>query len=441
MAKTFVLDTNVLIHDNEAIFSFDDNKVVLPMTVIEELDNLKNHRDEKGYNARSVTRKLDRIFMNQKLNKEVKIGKGSLRIEYNHVEEIPSGFTPGKNDNIILQTCLYLKNKGEKVIFVSKDLNSRIKGCILGLEVQDYEKEKVKYDDLYSGSFTLNVDSAVVDSFYQEKSLPLESLGLPEIVENSFVIIKSLSDEHKSAIGRVSKRTQTLQPLSYQGEDIWGIRALNVEQRFALDLLLDDSISLVTLLGKAGTGKTLLAVAAALKKTLDDRAYRKILVARPIMPLGKDIGYLPGSKEEKLSAWMEPIFDNIYFLLTQNSGRTETTMKDVKEELNYLVDSNLVELGAITYIRGRSIPQQYVIIDEAQNLTPHEVKTIVSRVGEKSKIILAGDPEQIDNPYLDSDSNGLSYLIEKFKGQEIFGNVRLMKSERSTLASLAAKLL
>lgn len=441
MHKTFVLDTNVLIHDNEALFSFADNRVVIPITVIEELDNLKNHHDEKGYNARSVTRKLDGIFMGQKLNREVKIGSGTLRIEVNHVDEIPSGFIQGKNDNVILQTCLYLKKQGDKVIFVSKDLNTRIKGCALGLEVQDYEKEKVKFDDLYAGSFDIDVSSELIDKFYREKVLQLSEIKLPDLVENSYVVLKAIGDENKSAIGRVHKKMGVINPLSYQGEDIWGIRALNVEQRFAMDLLLDDSISLVTLLGKAGTGKTLLAVAAALKKTLDDKAYRKILVARPIMPLGKDIGYLPGSKEEKLNAWMEPIFDNIYFLLTQNSGRSETTMRDVKEELNYLIESNLVELGAITYIRGRSIPQQYVIIDEAQNLTPHEVKTIVSRVGERAKIILAGDPEQIDNPYLDSDSNGLSYLVEKFKGQDIYGNVKLVKSERSTLASLAAKLL
>jgi PhoH-like ATPase len=442
MVKTFVLDTNVLIHDNDAVFQFADNRVVLPLSVLEELDNLKGRRDEKGYNARVITRKLDSIFMEQTdLQHEVKIGEGTLRIEFNHTDSLPAGLELGKKDNLILQTALFLKNKGEKVIFVSKDLNARIKACALGLEVNDYEKEKVEFESLHPGWSEMTVAPSLIDRFYAEKELPFDCLEQREWIENTYLILKAAGDESKSALARIWPRLKTVKPTAYDGGDIWGVRGLNAQQRFALDLLLDDRVPLVALVGSAGTGKTLMAVAAALKKTLDDKKYKKTLVARPIMPLGKDIGYLPGSKEEKLSAWMEPIFDNIYFLLAHNAEEGGQDMRQMKEELNYLLDSNLLELGALTYIRGRSIPHQFVVIDEAQNLTPHEIKTVVSRVGEGSKIVLTGDAEQIDNPYLDSDSNGLSYLIEKFKGQEIFGAVNLVKSERSPLASLAAKLL
>jgi len=449
MRKTFVLDTNVLIHDNQAMYSFADNKVVIPMTVIEELDKLKTFHDEKGYNARQAARTLEQIFMNATKKSsgaflshtEAPLGDGLIAIETKHNSALPDSLDLHKNDNKILGTALYLqKEKKEKVIFVSKDLNARLKGRALNLEVHDYEKAKVQYEDLYKGWIEAQVDDNEIDRFYKEHVLPFSVLNLENMVPNSFFILKSKENEKKSALAKLDFLNQTLVPLDYQGDNIWGITSLNVQQRFAFDLLLNEKVKVISLLGKAGTGKTLIAIAAALKQTLEDKLYKKVLVARPIIPLGKDIGYLPGSKDEKLSVWMEPIFDNMYFLLSQNK-KDEHSMKEVKEELHYLFDSNLVELGAITYIRGRSIPQQFVIIDEAQNLTPHEIKTIVSRIGEKSKIILTGDPEQIDNPYLDQDSNGLSYLVEKFKGQEIFGHVNLVKSERSTLASLASELL
>jgi len=327
-----------------------------------------------------------------------------------------------------------LHQEGKKVIFVSKDINARLKADALGIDVMDFEKQKCNFDELYTGWREIQVTTALVDLFHQQKSLKTEEF---DFLANEFVLLQDEANAKHSGLGRATG-PNSLIPLDAGFENAWDIRARSKEQRMALELLLDPEISLVTLIGQAGTGKTLLALAAGLECVLKRQAYEKLLVSRPVIPMGKDIGYLPGTKDEKLSLWMQPIFDNLIYLMQKDHRYEEGT---VQQKVNMLFKDQLVELEALTYIRGRSIPRQFVIVDEAQNLTPHEVKTIISRAGEGTKMILTGDPEQIDNPYLDSSSNGLSYAVEKLKGQSLYGHITLSKSERSPLSAIAAQLL
>jgi PhoH-like ATPase len=437
MIKTFVLDTNVLVHNPQAIFSFAENKVVVPISVLEELDNFKKFQDERGRSARQFSRMMDDLRSLGKLSDGLPLeGGGSLKVEMSVNGPLPEGMDTHKVDNTILRVALYLKKQGEEVRFISKDINARIKAVALGLEAEDYEKNKVNIDELYTGWVETQAGREVIDAFYREKKLKgAPQLFLQPPLVNQFVLLRNAESPNQSALAKVAPSSEIV-PLAYTEADAWGIRALNMEQKFAMELLLNDAIQLVTLVGPAGTGKTLLALAAGLQRTVEDKKYRKILVSRPVIPLGKDIGYLPGTKDEKLRNWMLPIFDNLEYLTDRGGAEA-----DEGDQLQYLVDSKKLELEAVTYIRGRSIPRQFIIVDEAQNLTPHEVKTIVSRAGEGTKVVLTGDPYQIDNPYLDSESNGLAYLVEKFKGQEMFGHMTLHKSERSKLAALAAELL
>jgi PhoH-like ATPase len=438
MIKTFVLDTNVLVHNPQALFDFEDNRVVIPISVIEELDNLKKLQDERGRSARQVSRILDDLSSLGRLEQGVPLEDGgSIKVELSATGVLPEGMAGHKVDNHILRMALGLKQQGAEVRFISKDINARIKANALGLEAEDYDTNKVNIDELYRGWDEASLPAASINAFYRDRRSKPEALGLRGApLVNSFMLMRSQDNPNQSALGRVSKGGEVV-ALNYQDADAWGLRALNMEQKFAMELLLDDSINLVTLVGPAGTGKTLLALAAALQRTVEDKVYRKILVSRPVIPLGKDIGYLPGTKDDKMKNWMQPIFDNLDYL-TDNGDEEEESEGG---QLQYLMDSNKLALEAVTYIRGRSIPRQFIIVDEAQNLTPHEVKTIVSRAGQGTKMVLTGDPYQIDNPYLDSESNGLAYLVEKFKGQEMFGHVTLHKSERSRLAALAAELL
>jgi len=438
MIKTFVLDTNVLVHNPQALFDFEDNRVVIPISVIEELDNLKKLQDERGRSARQVSRILDDLSSLGRLEQGVPLEDGgSIKVELSAAGVLPEGMAGHKVDNHILRMALGLNQQGAEVRFISKDINARIKANALGLEAEDYDTNKVNIDELYRGWDEASLPAEAINAFYRDRRSKPEALGLRSTpLVNSFLLMRSQDNPNQSALGRVSKSGEVM-ALNYQDADAWGLRALNMEQKFAMELLLDDSINLVTLVGPAGTGKTLLALAAALQRTIEDKVYRKILVSRPVIPLGKDIGYLPGTKDDKMKNWMQPIFDNLDYL-TDNGDEEEESEGG---QLQYLMDSNKLALEAVTYIRGRSIPRQFIIVDEAQNLTPHEVKTIVSRAGQGTKMVLTGDPYQIDNPYLDSESNGLAYLVEKFKGQEMFGHVTLHKSERSRLAALAAELL
>ena len=428
--KTFVIDTNVFIHKADAILSFRDNEVVIPLGVLEELDTLKTYSDERGRNARHAIRFIDSVAKHGDLQKGIKMENGSIlrvAVTFNK-KEISGELNRNKIDNHIIQTAVDLQKEGKKVFFVSKDINARVKAQSLGLKSVDYEKQKVNINELYTGFREIDVTEETIASLVTVGTIPWDK----KLAANEFLVLNNSHEE--PVLARYDSETGQLNFVDKLHESVSGIKPLNIEQQMALNLLLDDSIHIVTLVGKAGTGKTLLAIAAGLYRIFKDNHFNKVLISRPVIPFGKDIGYLPGSKEEKLNHWMQPLHDNMEFIMrTHKFTNCKTTES--------LLQSSKIEVEALTYIRGRSLPNQYIIIDEAQNLSPHEIKTVVSRAGEGSKVILTGDPYQIDSPYLDSNSNGLTYLVEAFKGQDIYGHVLLEKSERSKLAELAAELL
>lgn len=434
--KTFVIDTNVLLHDPTAISAFGDNDVVVPLAVLEELDAMKRFRDELAKNARAVLRYFDSLKNLGKgdLHQGVILPEGTrIRIQL----EIKTNYSPNfalslsSNSYRILMAAYLLHERGEKVVFVSKDLAMRVKAEAMGLEAEDYENQKFSYDTLYKGYRKIEVPKHDIDRFYKDGKTSI-SIGNQELLPNEYCLMTSV--EHSSAVGKYDAATKQVTALLQLPPTVWGITPLNIEQRCALDLLLRDDLKLITLIGQAGTGKTLLALAVALRKVFDEGVYTRILVSRPIVPLGRDIGYLPGLKEEKLIHWMQPIYDNLEFLCDSSGS-------EPSETLRWVTESNKLEMEAVTYIRGRSLPKMYMIIDEAQNLTPHEVKTIISRAGKDTKVVLTGDPTQIDNPYLDKNSNGLTYIVGKFKEQKIYGHIFMEKTERSELAALAAEVM
>jgi PhoH-like ATPase len=432
--KTFVIDTNVLLHDPESIIKFPHNDVVIPLAALEELDNMKRLHDDLGKNARAVIRMLDslRSLGSGDFHQGINIENGAcIRIQIHLKTDSPSNFLLPLNTsgNKIIMAARSLQEQGERVVFVSKDFAMRVKAEACGLEAEDYENLKFSFDDIYRGIRKLEVTKAEIDLFYKDGSV---SIGRADFFPNEYCVMTS--PENSSAVGKFNASTGRMVSLLKVQQHVWGITPLNVEQRCALDALLRDDIKLVTLVGQAGTGKTLLALACALRKVFDEDVYRKILVSRPIMPLGKDIGFLPGLKEEKLFHWMQPIYDNLEFLCNSSGNQPSETLR-------WVMESKKLEMEAVTYIRGRTLPKIFIIIDEAQNLTPHEVKTIISRAGEGTKVVLTGDPTQIDNPYLDKDSNGLTFTIGKFKEQKLFAQIYLDKTERSELAALAAKIM
>lgn len=427
--KTFILDTNVLLHDPEAISKFPRHNVVLPVTVLEELDKMKRLPNDLGKNARAVFRFLGSLqYLDRgNLHTGVHLPNDTIvRIQLETRTPLPL-LAPSINDNKIIMAAYELHTQGAQVVFVSKDFAARIKAEALGLLAQDYENLKFAYDSIYRGVRKITLPKHDIDLFYKNSSLPIEGYDL---FPNEYCILTS--PEHTSAVAKYDSKNKRLEPL-LPTRPLWGIKPRNVEQRIAVDILLRDDIKLVTLMGPAGTGKTLLALACAMHKVFDEGAYNRILISRPIVPLGRDIGYLPGTKEEKLTPWMQPIYDNLEFLCGSTSGQGSPN-----DTLQWVTSSNKIEMEAVTYIRGRSLPKVFIIVDEAQNLTPHEVKTIISRAGDGTKVILTGDATQIDNPYLDKDSNGLIYTVGKFKEYPLFGHVFLEKTERSELAALAA---
>jgi PhoH-like ATPase len=428
--KTFVIDTNVLIHYPEAIMSFKDNEIVIPLWVLEELDHLKTYQDQRGKSAREAIRFLDSATKKGNLQEGVKLENGSvLRVSLRLPAETPEGVELEKTDNRIILCAYGLQQEGRKVFFVSKDINARVKATALGLKAVDYEKQKVDIASLYPGVRDVDASEEMLRNLAVSGCLPWKD----KLRANEFVVLHDRG-AHLDYILRYDPDDEILRPIDPDPYSAFGIAPLNDRQRIALELLMDDSIRLVTLVGKAGTGKTLLAIAAGLRLVYDDKKYSRMLVSRPIVPMGKDIGYLPGEKQAKLANWMQPLFDNLEFIL---SSHKRPNIKSIDQ----LIKDKQIEIEALTFIRGRSLPNQYIIVDEAQNLTPHEIKTIVSRAGEGTKVVLTGDPYQIDNMYLDANSNGLSYLVEAFKGQRLYGHVTLLRSERSELAELATSLL
>jgi PhoH-like ATPase len=439
MVKNFILDTNILLHDCHSIFNFDDNNVIIPMTVIEELDHFKKEMNELGRNARQFSKIMDSFREQGSLIEGVKVGNGIVSVGFSRQDALnllPSEMDPKIADNRILAIALFIqKHDTNPTILITKDINLRIKADALGVSAETYENDKVDFETLYSG----------------------HTESLDQLKANQFVYT-----DDGNTIKRYDKTLEMLVPLRPDLE-AWGLFPRNNEQKMSLDLLLNDDIRLVTLVGKAGTGKTLLSIAAGLRKVTDEFIYKKMLVSRPVFPMGKDIGFLPGDINEKLAPYMQPIYDNIEFLMsgqhapkvkatkpTRRRTKADNQLQEDQDEKEYgalgkghmeLVAAGIMEIEALTYIRGRSIPNQYMIIDEAQNLTPHEIKTIVTRAGINTKLIFTGDPAQIDNPYLDASSNGLTYLVERFKDEAIAGHVTLTNGERSELAEIASNIL
>jgi len=424
--KTFLLDTNVLLHDPSCLKVFDDNEIVIPLSVLDELDMAKNRVDETGRNARSAVRLLDSLRKEGSLSDGVKLGETTIRVEINHTGNIPNGLSTQKTDNKVLSTALGLKKAGKQVIVVSKDINLRVKCDVLGVEAQDYVKDKLAEDVnlVYSGVETLEISSPLIDEVYNSGFTIIEGL---QAFTNQFFILKSKENDSHSGLARHVGGGKLQKPRCVR--ELMGITPRNVEQKMAADLLLDPEVRLVTLLGKAGSGKTLMASAAALHQVLKDtKTFDRLLISRPVQPMGRDVGYLPGDIEEKLRPWMQPIYDNLELLLGSNFHTTQSY-------------EGLIQVEPLTYIRGRSIPRSFMILDEAQNLSATEIKTIITRMGENSKIVITGDIEQIDNPYVDFSDNGLTHVVEKFKDCSIAGHVTLRKGERSKLATLAAEIL
>ena len=449
--RIFVLDTNVLLHDSNSIFTFKGVVVGIPFIVLEELDSFKKERDDKGMHARRVIRSLDNLRKNGKLHEGVNIGNGTssmLKVLLTPTIDSPH-LCSDSNDDRIIQTVKNLVDAGNTVTFVTKDINARVKADALGLEAEDYTKETITQEEYYKGWVTLALSATEI------KNLSTKSIGSflegHTLYPNEFIIANSQSNAENSRLFRFigGSTFQEVNPISFPG----GFEAKNIQQLMALDLLMDPSVKIVSLLGQAGTGKTFLTLLAGLYQVVKAHEYKKFLISRPVIALGADVGYLPGDLQEKLFHWMQPIYDNLEFIFDEMHGedlvgnakerrkKKRHGQESVATEIEKLKQKGFLSLEAITYMRGRSIPYQFVFIDESQNLTPHEIKTIVSRVGEGTKIIIAGDPYQIDSPYLDFTSNGLTVTSDKFKGENLFGTVFLETSERSDVATLAAELL
>jgi PhoH-like ATPase len=439
--KNYILDTNVLLHDPNSLLSFEENSVLVPIEVIEEIDRFKRESTELGQNARAVSRMLDSFRGEGRLSEGVKLptgGKLKIVFQKNGHSNGANGdagvFNPHTVDNRILTLAAGIQKAQPRndTILVSKDINLRIKADAMGLQAEDYETDRVFIKDLYTGMLELTLPSQEIASFRANGELDVN--GGKKYFPNEYCALIDETNPKKTALAKVDASGEKLVPIIDSREGVWGIKPRNREQHFALDALLDDRIKLVTLMGKAGTGKTLLAMAAGLKRTVHDREFRRLVVARPTISMGKELGFLPGSLEEKLAPWMQPIHDALEMLSDLNMGQEHRRSGD-------LMRSGSIVVEALSYIRGRSIANQFMIIDEAQNLTPLEAKTIITRVGHGTKIIFTGDPYQIDNPYVDSSSNGFNYIVSRFRTEAVSAHIELQKGERSELAELAANIL
>ena len=434
--KIYVIDTSACLTDASCLTSFGNNDIVLPLKVLEEIDNHKKRQDSVGANARKVIRKLDSLREKGTLYKGLRLGKGKglIYVKLCVKDTLPENLDISIPDNEIIGVALNQKREypKRKVIVVTRDINMRVKCDALGLITEDYHSSQVVSDTshIYTGYTEHLVDEPILDRFYADEDIFLEKEEC-SLVPNQFIMLVSNQNEKKTGLARFSSYTKPLKKINgVHKKNIWGIKPRNKEQMFALDLLKDKNISVITLVGKAGCGKTLLAIAAGLQQVMETAQYKRLVISRPIQPVGRDIGFLPGTMEEKMAPWVAPIQDNLQFLMGND-----------KETLEMYMQNGTIEVEALTYIRGRSISNAFIIVDEAQNLTAHELKTIITRVGENTKIILTGDIEQIDNVYLDETSNGLTHAVEKFKDYDISGHITLVKGERSKVATIASKVL
>ena len=437
MDNIYVLDTNVLLDDPQAIFDYENEEVIIPLAVLEELDNQKKQTSDIGYNARETSRILDELRHKGKLNRGIELENGSsLKIVIDKKElKLPPHLSATKFDNRILTTAIDLQesNPNKNVIMVSNDINLRLIANAFDIEAQDHKGNGIDGEELYDGFIEIKTSKDIINEYFEKEELDPSQLegDFEKLYPHQMIQLSTMDDSSQSALGRYDG--QKIVPLLFDKKAPMGIKALNREQKFAIELLLNDDIRIVTMSGKAGTGKTLLALAAGLQKVVNDKYYDRVLIARPVIPMGKDIGFLPGSVEEKLEPWMQPILDNLNLIIHSN--------KSSYLSIDQLIENNFIQIEALTYIRGRSIPNQYIIIDEAQNLSKHEVKTILTRAGKDSKIILTGDPFQIDNPYLNKVNNGLSQVANHFHEQQIAGHIMLLQGERSEIAKIASELL
>ncbi len=443
--KTYILDTNVLIHDPDSIFRFQENEIVIPFEALEELDKLKKRYDHIGHNARQTIRSLGALIEQGRQGEPLMMREGgTLRLDSTLLQagdksEIPLRLSDGSgtvtDNRIIALAWLYKQRHNGNTVFVSKDINARVKALALGIKAEDYKNDKIDISTIYSGHTALPADPSVIDELHDAGDVPLDAIdGARSLLENQCVLLTSggfgMPSAGKSALA-VTKGTR-LRKLDHSGTAFWGIKARNKEQQFSVELLTDNSIQAVSMVGQAGTGKTLLAIAVGLHKTLEEGLFSRIIVTKPVIPVGKqDIGFLPGDKEEKMLPWVQSVFDNFAPLSRNNQKMT----------LEYLLTADLLDIESIGHIRGRNLAKSWIIVDESQNLSPHEIKTVLSRVGEGSKIVLTGDVHQIDSPYLDAGSNGLSYVVSRLKGQPLYGHITLAKTIRSPLAAVAAELL
>ena len=445
--KIYVLDTSVCLTESSCLYKFEDNDVIIPLKVLEEIDNHKKRQDAVGRTARKIIKIFDSLRVKGNLQEGVQLRDSTdatLRVASGNLELLPTDLDNKIADNVIISTALSEQSKtdSKEIIMVSRDINMRVICDSLRLRSEDYSSDKILDDDsnLYDGAASILVDDDIIERFYDGEHIFTESLDVEEkLFPNQLIMLISASDEKKTALAKFIAPRQPLSLLhSIDRKGLWGVRHRNKEQAFAFDLLLDPKIPFVSLVGKAGSGKTLLAIAAGISQVINDpfsssganSPYKKLVISRPVQPMGKDIGFLPGSLQEKMHPWLMPIQDNLQFIM----GSDKLTIEEYAEK-------GIIEIEALTYIRGRSISNAFIIIDEAQNLSMHEIKTIMTRVGEGTKIVLTGDIEQIDNIYVDETSTGLVHAVEKFKTSELAGHITLKKGERSAIATLASKIL
>ena len=434
MKKTIILDTNVYLTEAGSIFAFGDSDIAIPTIVLDEIDKHKHRQDTAGLNARTMNRVLDSLRSKGSLMQGAPLGdhKGEVFVAHFDASYMPPGMEEDDSDNKIIAIALRLIDKGKKIVMVSRDLNMRIKCDAHGIECHDYQPQQIisSIQNLFDGTQEIEVEFSVIDQFYSE-----DPLFLPEqkfiLYPNQYLLLKNEAT-NKSAICRFINYETPLQSVN-KYKNIWGLSAKNKEQKYAMDLLFDRNIHLLSLTGPAGTGKTLLATACGLEQVLSTNSsqggYDKLIITRPVQPMGRDIGFLPGTLAEKMMPWIAPIRDNLEQLIGDRGA------------LDMHIEQGNIEIEAMTYIRGRSISNAFMIVDEAQNLTAHELKTIITRVGHGTKLVLTGDIQQIDNSYVDSVSNGLTHAVERFKQYDLTGHVTLIKGERSKLATLASEIL